>query len=175
MKHPQFAYALFQALLLNKIVDQAILQRMLEATGAGAVGRGPPPPHAPPTARPLMPVPPPHLQHGHLPPPSHYPPSQMPPFPPQGAIQQPQPVAGIPPPMPGMSAPPASAMFTHHQHPQHMPPPMMPQYYRPPVQAAPVPPPMAPTPPQPPQQPQAQPAPEISDSQRVRLSQDLLV
>lgn len=174
MKHPQFAYALFQALLLNKIVDQAILQRMLEATGAGAVGRGPPPAHAPPAARPLMPVPPPHLQHGHLPPPSHYPPSQMPPFPPQGAIQQPQPLAGIPPPM-QMSAPPASAMFTHHQHPQHMPPPMMPQYYRPPAQAAPVPPPMAPTPPQPPQQAPAQPAPEISDSQRVRLPQDLLL
>ncbi|EDR10275.1 uncharacterized protein LACBIDRAFT_178467 [Laccaria bicolor S238N-H82] len=122
VKHPQFAYALFQALLLNKIVDQAILQRMLEATGAGAVGRGPPPPHAPPAARPLMPVPPPHLQHGHLPLPSHYPPSQMPPFPPQ---------------------------------------------------AAPVPPPMAPTTPQPPQQPQAQPAPEISDSQRTMLMQVL--
>ncbi|KAJ3753479.1 hinge domain of cleavage stimulation factor subunit 2-domain-containing protein, partial [Lentinula raphanica] len=41
--HPQFAYALFQALLLNKIVDQGILQRMLAAT----IGSAAPPLPAP--------------------------------------------------------------------------------------------------------------------------------
>ncbi|KAI0750147.1 hypothetical protein C8Q80DRAFT_1102022, partial [Daedaleopsis nitida] len=33
--HPQLGYAVFQALLLHKIVDPAILNRMLAATGAG--------------------------------------------------------------------------------------------------------------------------------------------
>jgi cleavage stimulation factor subunit 2 len=107
--HPQLAYALFQALLLNKIVDSAILQRMLEAT-AGGTG------HTVPTA-----VPPPHLQHPLYP--------QMPyPAPP---IQQPQPLPGMPPPPPPpMSVPPPSAMFSHHQPPPGMAP--MPPYYRPP-------------------------------------------
>ncbi|KAK7461131.1 hypothetical protein VKT23_009058 [Stygiomarasmius scandens] len=31
--HPQLAYALFQALLVNRVVDESILQRMLAATG----------------------------------------------------------------------------------------------------------------------------------------------
>ncbi|KIP05627.1 hypothetical protein PHLGIDRAFT_107997, partial [Phlebiopsis gigantea 11061_1 CR5-6] len=35
--HPQLGYALFQALLLNNIVDPAILERMLAATGSSAV------------------------------------------------------------------------------------------------------------------------------------------
>jgi len=31
--HPQLAYALFQALLVNRVVDESILQRMLAAAG----------------------------------------------------------------------------------------------------------------------------------------------
>ncbi|KAF9530530.1 hinge domain of cleavage stimulation factor subunit 2-domain-containing protein [Crepidotus variabilis] len=75
VKHPQFSYALFQSLLLNKIVDSAILERMLASSrGPG----GPPPVHAPP-ARPPVPAPPPHLQ-GYPPPHSAgYPPSFPPP------------------------------------------------------------------------------------------------
>ncbi|KAI9445797.1 hypothetical protein F5148DRAFT_1278227 [Russula earlei] len=53
--HPQLAYALFQALLLNKIVDPAILQRMLAATNPSHPISTPapnpasaPPPHIPP-------------------------------------------------------------------------------------------------------------------------------
>jgi cleavage stimulation factor subunit 2 len=42
--HPQFSYALFQALLLNKIVDQAVLQRMLQATAGSSGPSGPPQP-----------------------------------------------------------------------------------------------------------------------------------
>jgi len=65
IKHPQLSYALFQALVLNKIVDSVILERMLASSrGSNA---GPPPPPTAPRA-------PPPLQH-------HYP-SQMPPFPP---------------------------------------------------------------------------------------------
>ncbi|THH20462.1 hypothetical protein EW146_g913 [Bondarzewia mesenterica] len=50
--HPQLSYALFQALLLNKIVDPAILQRMLAATNQPsstmAPGPAPTPSSAPP-------------------------------------------------------------------------------------------------------------------------------
>ncbi|KAI0305185.1 hinge domain of cleavage stimulation factor subunit 2-domain-containing protein [Multifurca ochricompacta] len=56
--HPQLAYALFQALLLNKIVDPAILQRMLAATNSSL-----PTPTPAPTP---VPAPVPHL----APPPS---------------------------------------------------------------------------------------------------------
>ena len=143
--HPQLAYALFQALLLNKIVDSAILQRMLEATAGGGT--------VPTAVR--QPVPPPHLQHPLYP--------QMPyPAPP---IQQPQPLPGMqPPPPPPMSVPPPSAMFSHHQPPPGMAP--MPPYYRPP------PPTQAQVPPLQPGQtsaPQSMPqsTPDISESQRV--------
>ncbi|EKM56704.1 uncharacterized protein PHACADRAFT_93372, partial [Phanerochaete carnosa HHB-10118-sp] len=69
MAHPQLGYALFQALLLNKIVDTAVLDRMLAATGgqtaapphmpppaAGAYGYRPPPPPTPVQA-PAQPAP----------------------------------------------------------------------------------------------------------------------
>jgi len=76
--HPQLAYALFQALLLNKIVDPAILQRMLAATNSG---------HPVPTPAPTpAPAPAPHL--------SSLPPSIS-------QLQQPavhQPYHGAPPP-----------------------------------------------------------------------------
>ncbi|KAF8892930.1 hypothetical protein BD779DRAFT_1507801 [Infundibulicybe gibba] len=147
--HPQLAYALFQALLLNNIVDSAILQRMLAATSGSSAPPGPP-------AR--TPVPP-HIQHQHAPPhyPSHlgYPPAPL---------QQPQPVSGIPP-LPPMSAPPASAMFGHHQHPHHPSPmPPMPPYYRPPPSA----PASSAPPPQQPQQSQ-----DITESQHAMLMQVL--
>ncbi|TFY55548.1 hypothetical protein EVJ58_g8174 [Rhodofomes roseus] len=52
--HPQFGYALFQALLLNNIVDPAILQRMLQATNSATPSQAkapapvaPPPMHQP--------------------------------------------------------------------------------------------------------------------------------
>jgi len=45
--HPQLAYALFQALLLNNIVDHAILQRMLNATSVSAPPAHPPAPQIP--------------------------------------------------------------------------------------------------------------------------------
>ncbi|TFK40680.1 hypothetical protein BDQ12DRAFT_679850 [Crucibulum laeve] len=160
VKHPQLAYALFQSLLLNKIVDPAILQRMLAATAGPAPTPVPPPmgmQHRPPMPPPMhlqQQQPPPHFQ---APPPMH----GMPPFPPTG-LQQPQPVPGIQP--PPMSAPPPSAMFPHHQQPMPGMPPM-PSYYRPP--------------PQPSQQPQAPPpqqssvTPEISESQRSMVMQVL--
>ncbi|KAF8635549.1 hypothetical protein AX15_000202 [Amanita polypyramis BW_CC] len=156
VSHPQLAYALFQALLLNKIVDSAILQRMLEATVASAQA-----PAAHPTA--ARPVPPPHLQHPMY--------SQMP----YGAppLQQPQPVPGMPPPPPPpMSVPPPGAMFPHHQPPPGMPP--MPPYYRP------LPPPThSQVPPAQPSvqmsTPQSAPqsTPDISESQRSMLMQVL--
>ncbi|RDB23838.1 Cleavage stimulation factor subunit 2 [Hypsizygus marmoreus] len=170
--HPQLAYALFQALLLNKVVDSAILQRMLAATSGGAQQPAPPPPRPP--------MPPPHLQQ---PPP--YPPHPHPGYPMQPPqLQQPQPHPGLAP--PPMSAPPASAMFPHHQQHQpmvHHPPPQgmppMPPYYRPPPPPAvsvPTPQPQVQPPPQaqPPVQPQGQAHPataEISDSQRSMLLQ----
>ncbi|KAF8639220.1 hypothetical protein AX17_001705 [Amanita inopinata Kibby_2008] len=160
VSHPQLAYALFQALLLNKIVDSAILQRMLEATSGSTIPSAPPIPAGPP--RP--PIPPPHLQH-----PMAYPqiPYSTPP------LQQPQPVPGMPPPPPPpMSVPPPGAMFPHHQAPPGMPP--ISSYYRPPpppTQAQVV-------PPQPPAQtstPQsaAQSTQDISESQRSMLMQVL--
>ncbi|KAI0317988.1 hypothetical protein OF83DRAFT_1163669 [Amylostereum chailletii] len=56
ISHPQLAYALFQALLLNKIVDPAILQRMLSATAgsSGPAASQPPPPQAPVAPQPHL-------------------------------------------------------------------------------------------------------------------------
>ena len=156
VKQPQLAYALFQALLLNKIVDSAILERMLATSRApgGAPLSGPPPAQAqisPTAARPI----PPHLQQQQQPT-SHYP-AHMPPFPPTG-----------------LQHPPASAMFPPQQQ-QHHPPPAMtpmsgPQMYRPPQPSAqPQPTPAATQPPNTmysqPKQPAA--LPEISETQRV--------
>lgn len=92
--HPQLSYALFQALLLNKIVDPAILERMLAATGSqpGASGHSAPPPapmppsfHAPqPQQPPFFQAPPPNVPQTHTP--QHHmqaqPPQPMPPPPP---------------------------------------------------------------------------------------------
>ncbi|KAG2136042.1 hinge domain of cleavage stimulation factor subunit 2-domain-containing protein [Suillus clintonianus] len=125
--HPQYAYALFQALLLNKIVDQSVLQvcrnnfgverpssemaiaqRMLQATAGSGAPPGPgisQPPH--------------HTMQYQQPPPMH----------------QPQPQPHIPPPMsappPQSTAPPS--MYTHQQPPSHMSAPQQQQsWYRPP-------------------------------------------
>ncbi|KAG6877786.1 hypothetical protein C0993_003880 [Termitomyces sp. T159_Od127] len=154
--HPQFAYALFQALVLNKIVDSAILQRMLAATTGGTV-----PPQA---ARP--PVPPPHLQQ-----PQH--PQYPPPMPPQAypppPLQQPQ------PPIPALVPPPAPTLYGHHVPPPHagMPPPTMAPYgYRPPPPAQPMVPPQTQTSLPPASQPATSAAPPgISDDQRAMIMQ----
>ncbi|KDQ50939.1 hypothetical protein JAAARDRAFT_73906 [Jaapia argillacea MUCL 33604] len=114
MAHPQLGYALFQAMIMNKILDEAIVTRMQAAASSSR----PPPPQ--------VPMPPPHL----APPPHMY--AQPPP------MHQPQPM--MPPPMmhpgqPPMQAmppgPPPPGMYTHHQH---VPPPPPPQYYQPPPQ-----------------------------------------
>ncbi|EIW53479.1 uncharacterized protein TRAVEDRAFT_60908 [Trametes versicolor FP-101664 SS1] len=112
--HPQLGYALFQALLLHKIVDPAILNRMLAATGA-----------APPTPVPAPPPPQPQVQQ-----PAPY-------MPPPVAMQQ-------PPPMYPQAIPPPSQTPVHHPTPPipnmyAQPPPQMqpPPYYRPPPPAAP--------------------------------------
>ncbi|KAL0946158.1 hypothetical protein HGRIS_012421 [Hohenbuehelia grisea] len=144
--HPQLAYSLFQALLLNNIVDQAILDRMLQA------GSRPSVPSAPPAAPAVPP------QHPLMPPPSmpHFPPQHQP-FPPTA----PSPVPGFPP----ASVPPASAMFPHAQ-PPHQPPP--PAFFRPP--------PAAPAPasvPAPAPVPQAPAIPDIDPAQRAILMQVL--
>ncbi|RDB18854.1 hypothetical protein Hypma_014532 [Hypsizygus marmoreus] len=165
--HPQFAYALFQALLLNKIVDSATLQRMLATSSDGTQQPAPLPLHRP------MP-PPPHLQQ---PPPN--PPNLhlgYPLQPPQ--LQQPQPYPGLT--IPSTSMLPASAMFPYHQQLAYHPlPSAMPPYYQPP------PPPVVPvSTPQPqvqpplqaqmPVQPQAPAATvEISDRQRSMILQVL--
>ncbi|KAJ3744559.1 hypothetical protein EV360DRAFT_97835 [Lentinula raphanica] len=97
--HPQFAYALFQALLLNKIVDQSILQRMVAAT----VGSAAPQPPAPTPVNP--------------PPQQFYPPSgnygasaPMPPFPPNMAPVFILPPNSMPPPDYFRPAPPPATM-----------------------------------------------------------------
>jgi len=157
VKQPQLAYALFQALLLNKIVDSAILERMLATSRAP--GGAPPPAQAqisPTTARPPIPS---HLQLQQQAP-SHYP-SHMPPFPPSG-----------------LQHPPSSAMFPpqQQQHLSHQLPPAMPpmsaQMYRPPQPSAAPQPASAAT--QTFSQPkQPAPLPEISETQRAMLMQVL--
>lgn len=86
--HPQLAYALFQALLLNKIVDPAILQRMLAATNPGHPVSAPAPTPVPAPAPHLAPAPStiPQLTQTGMHPPYHgAPPPQIPPsfYPPQ--------------------------------------------------------------------------------------------
>ncbi|KAG6906778.1 hypothetical protein DXG01_012143 [Tephrocybe rancida] len=171
--HPQLAYALFQALVLNKIVDSAILQRMLAATSGGAAQGMPPQ-----AARP--PVPPPHLQQQQQQQqqPQYPPPMAHQGYPPPPMQQQQQ------PPMSNLAPPPAATMYGHQHHmpppPQPLagmqpPPPMPPYGYRPPPPAQPmVPPPQAqaqapPLPTPQPAAPLAQPA--ISDDQRSMIMQ----
>ncbi|EIM87344.1 uncharacterized protein STEHIDRAFT_78229, partial [Stereum hirsutum FP-91666 SS1] len=52
---PQFSYALFQSLLLNKIVDPAILNRMLAATSKSTPTLSSSQPHLPGPSGPLIP------------------------------------------------------------------------------------------------------------------------
>ncbi|KZO94663.1 hypothetical protein CALVIDRAFT_550335 [Calocera viscosa TUFC12733] len=97
--HPQLSYAFFQAMLMNKIVDPAILERMLKATTQAAA---PPPAPAPvpplpqpysypPAMQPAAYAPPPQSYYGM--PPSQQMPQSMPPppVPPAAAAQQPLP------------------------------------------------------------------------------------
>lgn len=108
--HPQVAYALFQALLLNKIVDQSVLQRMLQATTSSSgptaatqppqLSYQPPPMHAPqPVMPPAMSVPPPTAPSLYQQPPSHLT-SQHPYYrasaPPQPATQSQAPTSSLP-------------------------------------------------------------------------------
>ncbi|KAF4603204.1 hypothetical protein EYR40_000354 [Pleurotus pulmonarius] len=152
--HPQLAYALFQALVLNNIVDPAILQRMLSATTSGSAA--PPPPQAPST-----PAVPPHASH--MPPPPH-----LPNFPPQ---HQPYAAPQMPPastpryhPPPPMPVPPPSAMFTH-QPPLQQPAPQISPYYRPP--------PPAPSATPPARAPQVPALPDMDEAQKNMLLQVL--
>ncbi|KAI6038616.1 hypothetical protein EDC04DRAFT_2569482, partial [Pisolithus marmoratus] len=108
--HPQVAYALFQALLLNKIVDQSVLQRMLQATTSSSgptaqtqppqLSYQPPPMHAPqPVMPPAMGVPPPAVPNLYQQPPSHLPPQHSyyrAPAPPQPATQSQAPTSSLP-------------------------------------------------------------------------------
>ncbi|KIJ63653.1 hypothetical protein HYDPIDRAFT_175965 [Hydnomerulius pinastri MD-312] len=104
--HPQYAYALFQALLLNKIVDQAVLQRMLQATANTGGPSGPPPP--PPQMPQYQQPPPLHQPQPGLPPPgpNMYQHQQAPPphIAPQHSYYRPPP----PPQPPQSQAPPSS-------------------------------------------------------------------
>lgn len=110
--HPQYAYALFQALLLNKIVDQSVLQRMLQATA----GSGAPPPGISQPSH--------HAMQYQQPPPIHQPQPHMPP------------PMSVPP--PASTAPPS--MYPHQQPPSHMSaPPQQQSWYRPPQHAVPPP------------------------------------
>ncbi|KAH8101744.1 hypothetical protein BXZ70DRAFT_906328 [Cristinia sonorae] len=113
--HPQLGYALFQALLLNKIVDPTVLNRMLAATAstsappvASVISSQPPYPqpvhhpppdprfHPPPASTSYAPPPP----NPHMPPPAQLPPyyGRPPPGPP--VLQQ----QNVPPPQPPQPA-----------------------------------------------------------------------
>ncbi|GJJ07848.1 hypothetical protein Clacol_002054 [Clathrus columnatus] len=149
--NPQLAYALFQALLVNQIVDPAILHRMIAATNPGSMS-GPPPPQT--------------MQHGVPPPPVHptpTPASALPPHllpshaqPPYPPHQPTPPAYSTPPPSTHLGYPPPPSV-THSQ----------PPFYHPP-----------PPPPPPPSVPPAQPAPASSaeavpEAQRAMLMQML--
>ncbi|KAI0729484.1 hypothetical protein C8Q72DRAFT_828612 [Fomitopsis betulina] len=174
MAHPQLGYALFQALLLNNIVDPAILQRMLNATSGGAVSQAKVPP-PPPAAVPPMHQPVPQQA-------AHLLPLAMPYS--QGSMAQPPPYAHLAPSIPQTHTPvhhptppvpPPAAMYpppsAHMSHTQGQAPP----YYRPPPMpgmpqvSTPAPPPLAQQPP-----PGAQaPPPALDPAQREMLMQVL--
>ncbi|KAF5339044.1 hypothetical protein D9758_014113 [Tetrapyrgos nigripes] len=122
--HPQLAYALFQALVLNRVVDESILQRMLAATGASARLQQNPGPQAPGQAPPpgALHAPTPTVPHPQQAPasyPSSYPPPFIPSMPPPGIPPTPPnaipPYSAAPPGQfpPYSSMPPPSAMFPH--------------------------------------------------------------
>ncbi|EJU01307.1 hypothetical protein DACRYDRAFT_116497 [Dacryopinax primogenitus] len=85
--HPQLSYAFFQAMLMNKIVDPAILERMLKATTQSAAPPLPTP--APPPPQPQMYPPPMQQQPAQYPPPQSY--YGMPPPPVPQAVPPPTP------------------------------------------------------------------------------------
>ncbi|KAI0037082.1 hypothetical protein K488DRAFT_75631 [Vararia minispora EC-137] len=96
VNHPQLAYALFQALVLNKIVDPTVLQRMLGQTGAPPAAPTPPIVNVPAAPAPFPP-PTPVQQSG------FYPTAAPPAPPPQQQQQQQQQVpspfyGSVPPP-----------------------------------------------------------------------------
>ncbi|KAM5536829.1 hypothetical protein V8D89_009547 [Ganoderma adspersum] len=117
--HPQLRYALFQALLLHKIVHPDILNQMLAATGTAVPPPAPAP--APAPTQPAHPAPPPYMSSAPPPAsmygappmaPSHTPiQHQTPPVPPPNMYAQPPPQMPPPyyrgPPPPGPPAPPA--------------------------------------------------------------------
>jgi len=96
--HPQLSYAFFQAMLMNKIVDPAILERMLNATTQAAA---PQPAHTP--------VPPPPQPYSYPPPvqPASY--GQPPPQSYYGMPPPPLPQAMPPPPAPAPTVAAAAA------------------------------------------------------------------
>ncbi|KZT00184.1 uncharacterized protein LAESUDRAFT_764831 [Laetiporus sulphureus 93-53] len=115
--HPQLGYALFQALLLNNIVDPAILKRMLQATSASVPTQPQVPPQAPaPYAQPLPMQPqqvfPPSMAMPHTP--VHHPtppiPAQAPMYPPAAAHMQQVPSPYYRPPPPAQPQPVAQAV-----------------------------------------------------------------
>ncbi|KAF8308983.1 hypothetical protein DL93DRAFT_2086333 [Clavulina sp. PMI_390] len=128
---PQLSYALFQAMVMNNIVDPSVLQRMLAATASQGPSRqaAPPPAPAQPVAPPIPPPSiPPNMAH-HPPPPFPYsmPPAaaqfgrtpNMPspaPTPPHfGSGMYGQPVPQAPPPPQAPAAPPADGGITDEQ------------------------------------------------------------
>ncbi|KAH9830589.1 uncharacterized protein C8Q71DRAFT_824710 [Rhodofomes roseus] len=169
--HPQFGYALFQALLLNNIVDPAILQRMLQATNSATPSQAkapapvaPPPMHQPTPQHQPQPQHPPPLSASYSqgPLPSH------PSFPPHLAQNIPQthtPVHHPTPPIPPPSMfPPPSAHLSHTQA-------QAPPYYRPPPPPS-MPPPVSQAHPAQPPANQAA-APALDPAQRDMLMQVL--
>jgi cleavage stimulation factor subunit 2 len=108
VRHPQFSYALFQALLLNKIVPSDILERML-ASSRGPSTSSPASTIPPPSSATARAVAPPHLPYSASPPVYM---SHIPSFPPQQ-------------PLPTM-APPVSSVYPNPGQP----------YYRPPMPPA---------------------------------------
>ncbi|KAI0822441.1 hypothetical protein BC628DRAFT_1429439 [Trametes gibbosa] len=165
--HPQLGYALFQALLLHKIVDSAVLNRMLAATGASAPPATPQPPQ-PPVQQPTAYVQPPPViqQPPPMYPPAIPPPSQTPvhhPTPPLPPNMYAQPAAPMPqPPSFYRPPPPAPPSMPQQYQQQAVPPPLGRQVQPPPALHA------------PPQAPPAQPpAPEFDQNQRDMLMQVL--
>ncbi|TFL03863.1 hypothetical protein BDV98DRAFT_648716 [Pterulicium gracile] len=117
VKQPQIAFALFQALLVYKIVDPSLLEKMSSAAGGPPPSQPPPPPHPasvpPPNAYPSYPsypnaMPP----QGYMMPPGMMPGAAPTPPPPAGMYGHPPPgqmYAGYGQPPPGPMVPPQSA------------------------------------------------------------------
>ncbi|KAG8959014.1 hypothetical protein FRC03_008539 [Tulasnella sp. 419] len=105
--HPQLAYAFFQAMLMNNVVDPSILQRMLQSAASNVAPPVPPPAAAPihhPPPSTYRPPPPPMPNYG-APPPSTYqppapvhhpPPAAYPPQPPAPQHHMPAPPTDLP-------------------------------------------------------------------------------